>query len=109
MDSTRFDRFTRLLATRASRRRVLEGLAAGTLAGVASLGGMGREAAAQCPCGPDLVCAPDGSCRQCLTDADCPIVVDPGVPATTYHCNATGQCEPEGCMAPPMSVWWPAR
>jgi hypothetical protein len=46
MDGTRFDRWTRLLATGASRRGMMRGLGAAAVA--VALGGRGAEAAATC-------------------------------------------------------------
>ena len=62
MDPTMFDRLTRLLAGRPSRRRVVRGLAAAVVGGVA-VAGVGEEAAAACvEAGSDRTCNRDHEC-----------------------------------------------
>ena len=51
MDSSRFDEFTKALATPASRRQALKTLAATAFGGVLALSGIGTAFAKKCPPG----------------------------------------------------------
>lgn len=103
MDASAFDEFARILSAQSSRRAALKALAGTALAGFAVLRRTpwASGADAPCACGPALACAPDGSCRQCLSDADCPVAGIQDDPTATYHCTTGGQCQSESCPASP--------
>ncbi|HEU5430590.1 MAG TPA: hypothetical protein VFU81_02950 [Thermomicrobiales bacterium] len=63
MDGRRFDRWTRLFATRDSRRGALRALL-GTMAGAAALGGLGRVQAQQAALPLGAACATADQCSQ---------------------------------------------
>ena len=106
MDAERFDDLTRRLATAASRRRLLKGMAAGLVAG--ALGGRGGPAAAQDVCtlkANGERCAGGGECcsgrcvrkrgtnkkfcRRAPGQGICTVANDICVSGTP-HCNAAG-------------------
>ena len=105
MDAQRFDRFTRQLVARSSRRRALTALASGVLGTALGLGGLDDAAARTCRkrlqactrrsqcCGRDVRCATshgagDNTCcggpgATCRSDLTCCIPL---------LCNADGRC-----------------
>src|SRR5215217_6954195 len=95
MDGDRFDRITRSLASGASRRRVLKGIAGGIAAGFAAVAGRREEAEAQvtqAQCGNVVCAANPGACADgcvcCVFSNGNSRCMPPG------NCTGTPTCGP---------------
>jgi len=91
MDSQRFDRMTKLLASGASRRSVLKRLAATTAAGALAAIGVGdADAAPRCKAGT-IYCPEDVRREVCIHAAGGPYVTSADCPAgQSFNCGGCG-------------------